>query len=75
MTAQAFIAHNLERGVGALAAMPRTTIGTLQRRLFTIPGRLVRTARRRHLRLPARWPWVDQFATALASIAALPNPG
>lgn len=52
----AVIAHNLGRALGALAGTPRTTIATLRRRLFTTPGRLVHTARRLHLRLPARWP-------------------
>jgi len=73
--ALAVIAHNLGRAVGALADMPRTTIATLQRRLFTTPGRLVHAARRLHLRLPARWPWAGQFATALEAITALPAPG
>jgi hypothetical protein len=71
----AVIAHNLARGVGALAGTPRTTVATLRRRLFTVPGRLVHSARRLHLRLPTRWPWADQFATALSVINALPNPG
>jgi len=70
--ALAVMAHNLGRAVGALAGMGRTTISTLRRQLFTIPGRLVRTARRLHLRLPARWPWAHAFATALTSINTLP---
>jgi hypothetical protein len=37
--ALAVIAHNLARAVGALAGTPRTTMTTLRRRLFTIPGR------------------------------------
>ena len=73
--ALAVIAHNLGRAVGALADMPRATVATLQRRLFTTPGRLVRTARRLHLRLPTRWPWATGFATALGATAALPRPG
>ena len=48
------------------------TIATLRRRLFTVPGRLVRTARRLHLRLPRNWPWATAFLTALDSIQALP---
>jgi hypothetical protein len=70
--ALAVIAHNLGRAVGALAGMGRATVATLRRRLFTVPGRLVRTARRLHLRLPSRWPWADAFATVLTSINALP---
>ena len=73
--ALAVIAHNLARAVGALAGTPRTTMATLRRRLFTIPGRLVHSARRLHLRLPTHWPWAEHFATALTAITALPNPG
>src|SRR3954447_22520931 len=53
--ALAVIAPNLGRAVGALAEMPRATIATLRRRLFTIPARLVHTARRLHLH-PHRGP-------------------
>jgi hypothetical protein len=52
--------------------MGRATAATLRRRLFTIPGRLVHTARRLHVRLPANWPWASAFLTALSSINALP---
>ena len=41
--------------------MGRATAATLRRRLFTIPGRLVHTARRLHLRLPTNWPWASAF--------------
>ncbi|MCW2721013.1 MAG: hypothetical protein JWR81_4835 [Pseudonocardia sp.] len=70
--ALAVTAHNLGRPVGALAGMARATAATLRRRLFTIPGRLVHTARRLHLRLPANWPWAEAFLTALTGINALP---
>jgi hypothetical protein len=70
--ALAVIAHNLGRAVGALADMGRATMATLRRRLFTVPGRLVHTARRLHLRLPNRWPWAHAFHTALTSINAIP---
>nr|WP_082375978.1 IS1380 family transposase [Pseudonocardia sp. HH130629-09] len=73
--ALAVIAHNLARAVGSLAGRPRTTMATLRRQLFTTPGRLVHTARHLHLRLPSRWPWADQFRTALAAVTALPAPG
>jgi hypothetical protein len=71
--ALAVTAHNLGRAVGALAGMGRATAATLRRRLFSIPGRLVHTARRLHLRLPANWPWAEAFLTALTSINALPQ--
>jgi hypothetical protein len=70
--ALAVMAHNLGRAVGALAGMERATATTLRRRLFVIPGRLVHTARRLHLRLPQNWPWADAFLTALSGINALP---
>lgn len=70
--ALAVTAHNLGRAVGALTGMGRATAATLRGRLFTIPGRLVHTARRLHLRLPANWPWASAFLTALSSINALP---
>ena len=34
---------------------------TLRRRLFALPGRLTRTARRWTLHLPARWPWAQRL--------------
>lgn len=68
----AVMAHNLGRAVGALAEMPLARLATLRRRLFTLPGRLVHTARRLHLRLPQDWPWARAFDTATARIAAIP---
>jgi len=47
-------------------------IATLRRKVFTMPGRLVHTGRRRHLRLPASWPWADPISTALTAILAIP---
>jgi hypothetical protein len=71
--ALAVLAHNLGRAVGALAELPATTIPTLQHQLFHMPGRLIRKARRLHLRLPENWPWATQFTTALTAITALPQ--
>jgi hypothetical protein len=74
--ALATLAHNLGRAVGILTGGPmaRATAATLRHRLFTLPGRLVRSARRLRLRLPADWPWEPEFATAMARIAAIPAP-
>jgi hypothetical protein len=68
------MAHNLGRAIGILArgTLTRATTATLRRAMFTIPGRLVRSARRQRLRLPQRWPWVDEFTTALSAITAIP---
>ena len=67
------IAHNLARwtariGLGAGIV----TTKTLRRRLFSLAGRLTRSARRLTLHLPARWPWAIEFSTALARIRAIP---
>ena len=56
---------------GALAtAEPKA----LRYRLLHVPGRLTRSARRRHLRLPATWPWVDDLVAVFARVAAIPLP-
>ena len=56
---------------GALAsAEPKA----LRYRLLHVPARLTRSARRRHLRLPATWPWVDELLAVFARVAAIPSP-
>ena len=72
--ALAVMAHNLGRAVGQLAGpdLERATAATLRRKVFTMPGRLVHTGRRRHLRLPARWPWADAITTAIGRIHTIP---
>jgi len=62
------MAHNLGRAVGQLAGteLERATAATLRSRAFSMPGRLVHTGRRRHLRLPQSWPWADAISNALA---------
>ena len=69
------IAHNLARwtsliglGVGVMNTK------TLRRRLFSLAGRLTRSARRLTLHLPQRWPWADLFSRALERLRALPAP-
>lgn len=47
----------------------------LRYRLFHVPARLVRTGRRRHLRIPTTWPWADQLAALFTRIAAIRAPG
>ncbi|MEO8748964.1 MAG: transposase [Allobranchiibius sp.] len=67
------MAHNLGRAIGLLAGdtLHRATAATLQRAVFTVPGRLVHSARRLRLRLPSSWPWAEQFITALNAITAI----
>jgi len=67
------IAHNLARwtariGLGAGIV----TTKTLRRRLFSLVGRLTRSARRVTLHLPARWPWAVDWTVALARLRAIP---
>jgi hypothetical protein len=67
------MAHNLARwtariGLGAGIV----TAKTLRRRLFSLVGRLTRSARRLTLHLPARWPWAAGFTAALARLRAIP---
>jgi len=67
------IAHNLARWTARLGlGAGIVTAKTLRRRLFSLPGRLTRSARRITLHLPARWPWAIGWATALARLRAIP---
>jgi hypothetical protein len=70
------LAHNLARWLArwALRIPALLTTKTLRRRLFSLPGRLTRSARRYTLHLPARWPWAQAFLAALARLRALPPP-
>ncbi len=75
-TVIACLAHNLGRWTNLLGLTDPTprAQATLRRWLFTLPGRLTRTARRWTLHLPARWPWQHAFIEALTRIRALPAP-
>jgi hypothetical protein len=48
--------------------------GTLRSRLWHVPGRLVRHARRRTLKISRDWRWKDAFVTCWRRISALPAP-
>jgi hypothetical protein len=67
------MAHNLARWVARLGLGLIATTKTLRRRLFTLAGRLTRSARRLTLHLPARWPWRLDFDEALARLRAIPR--
>ena len=45
---------------------------TLRYRLWHLPARLVRHARRRVLRISATWPWKEAFTTCWQRLTALP---
>jgi len=70
----AVIAHNLARWTQVLG-LPGSqvrTFHTFLRRMITLPGRIITSARKQTLRLPARWPWQRAFIEALERIRALP---
>ena len=46
----------------------------LRLKMLHLPARLVRSGRRRHLRLPGRWPWADQIVEAFRRIMIIPAP-
>lgn len=70
------LAHNLYRwtiAIGDLRSGGELTVArTVRTRLLALPGRLVNRAGRWILRLPARWPWAEQFLAALARLRAMP---
>jgi Transposase DDE domain group 1 len=70
------LAHNLLRWTTLIGLPGRTiqTARTLRRRLLQIPGRLTHTGRQWTLHLPARWPWQNDYTSALARIRELPTP-
>lgn len=68
------IAHNLARWTARLGlGQGIVTSKTLRRQLFSLPGRLTRSARRITLHLPTRWPWAVNFTAALTVLRAIPR--
>ena len=75
--ALAVLAHNIGRWILTAAGpdFAGATVGTLRRKLLTMPARLVSSARRLRLRAPTDWPWADALTTALSTIRVIPAPG
>jgi hypothetical protein len=73
-TVIAALAHNLLRWTELLGAPGQIirAARTIRRRLLAMPGRLTTHAVRWTLHLPARWPWQQDFTTALTRLRALP---
>jgi Transposase DDE domain group 1 len=46
----------------------------LRYRLLHVAARLVRTARRTHVRIAHHWPWASELVAAYARLTALPQP-
>jgi hypothetical protein len=60
------MAHNLARFCTRLGLDDTLiTTETLRRRYLSVPGRISRSARRRTIQLPMRWPWAKRFDDAL----------
>jgi hypothetical protein len=72
-TVIAALAHNLLRWTTIITAPEQTVPNarTTRRRLLNLPGRLTRHSNQWTLHLPARWPWREDFTTALSRIRAL----
>jgi len=73
-TVIAALAHNLGRWSTQIGQpnQPVQAARSRRRHLFQIPARLTRTSRQWTLRMPARWPWQNQYNTVLDAIRALP---
>jgi Transposase DDE domain group 1 len=61
-------------GCPDLPALNKAEPATLRYRLLHVPGRLVRHARIRWLRIPPTWPWANALTDAFDRIRALPTP-
>jgi hypothetical protein len=61
--ALAAIAFNLTRALGTLASTlhAKATTATIRTQLINVAARVVRSARRSRLRLPAAWPWANAW--------------
>jgi hypothetical protein len=67
------MAHNVARWTARIGlGSGIVTTKTLRRRLFGLPGRLTRSARRLTLHLPQRWPWAMGWSAALTRLRAIP---
>jgi hypothetical protein len=73
------IGHDLDCWVRLLALHDRDDLvraepATMRHRLYGVPARLVRHARRRWLRFDRTWPCADALVTAWRRLTALPAP-
>jgi hypothetical protein len=72
----AVLAHNLIRWTATIGKPVEalTVTRTVRTQLIALPGRIVNRSGTLTLRLPARWPWAEQFTDRLEIIRALPLP-
>ena len=73
----AAIAFNLTRAAGALASSfhAKATTATVRGQLIAVAARVTRSARRSVLRLPAAWPWADQWQRLFSAAIGPPGAG
>jgi len=73
-TTLATIAFNLARAAASVAGagLARATTATIRRRLIHVAARVVTTARRLHLHLPATWPWAAAFTNLFEATCGPP---
>ena len=69
----ASLAHNLVRWIAriGLGTPGAVVTATIARRLFSLPGRITRSGRRRTLHLPSAWPWAEPFTRAITRLRAV----
>ena len=71
----AVLAHNLTRWTAVLGeiriADQLVVARSIRTRLLVLPARLVNRSGRPTLRTPRRWPWANQFVTALTALRNL----
>jgi hypothetical protein len=72
----AVLAHNLIRWTATIGKPVEglTVARSIPAQLIALPGRIVNRSGTFTLRLPARWPWAEQFTDRLKTIRALPLP-
>ena len=68
------IAHNLCRWMGRLGGFAIACLKAWRLRFFSLPARLVVHGRQRRLRLPADWPWREEFMALMAKLQAVAVP-
>jgi Transposase DDE domain group 1 len=72
----AVLAHNLIRWTATIGESidTLTVARSVRTQLIALPARIVNRSGIMTLRMPARWPWADQFSKRLTAIRALPAP-
>jgi len=70
----AVLAHNLGCWSTLIAGLAPVTNRTRRTRLISLAAVIVNRSGRMLLRLPARWPWANEFHAALSALRALPAP-